>query len=167
MLSLYSAHLYSQCSVKEVEAEGDLAYVANSESIYKNEDLENGILGAYFQLVVVENGNNKDLLKFACIIRVVSKRPKSPVVPRQVKLLFDDNTEVSLEALNVSSTQLTAGIIQNQCNYSFSSIEYVKFLSVKIKQIVIVDNRLNEQIVAKPYNGLIQQQAMCIADKML
>ncbi|TQM49121.1 hypothetical protein BDE36_0814 [Arcticibacter tournemirensis] len=166
MINAISISTFAQCSITRTEIDSDIAYVAKSESIYKNEDLENGLLTAFFQLVVVQKGDNKDLLKFACIAKVLAGRPKSPLVPRQLVFLFDDNTEISLLAEDVNLSQPMTGINQNQCNYKFSSTVFLKFQSTKLKSITIKDNRLNEQIICQPFNGLIQEQAHCIANKL-
>lgn len=166
LFAFSSINLYSQCSVVKIPIDSDIAFTAKSENIYRNEDLENGLLGAYFQLSVIQNGNNNNLLKFGCIVKVLSKRPKAPLVPRQIVVVFDNGEEIALTANTNDLTQPQAGITQNQCNYNFTSAEFKLFQTKAISRIIIKDNRTNEQITCNPYPALVQEQANCIASKL-
>ncbi|MBC8053308.1 MAG: hypothetical protein H7Y13_09600 [Sphingobacteriaceae bacterium] len=166
LINLVSIGAFAQCSITKTAIDSNTTYIAKAESIYRNKDLENGLLTAFFQLVVIQKGDNKDLLKFGCIAKVLASRPKSSLVPRQIVFLFDDSTEIALLAEDANLSQPMAGINQNQCNYQFSSREFLKFQSNKLQSITIRDTRLNEQIICQPFNGLIQEQANCIAKKL-
>lgn len=156
----------AQCSITKTKTDDGIAYISNAESIYRNPDLENGILGAYIQLVIIQKKDNKDLMIGAFIIKVVNKRPKAPLIPRKVTLILDDKTLLEFSATNLTTTTPTAGITQNQCDYSLSLANYKKLLANKIERIIIEDTRLKEQISFSPFDGLIQEQANCIVSKL-
>ena len=165
-MAIMTIQTYAQCSITKTKLDDDIAYTASPESIYRNEDLENGLLTAYFQLVVIQNEKNKDLLINAIIMKVASSRPKSPLVPRNIIFYLEDNTMLELSASDLKTSQPISGITQNECNYSLSMEQYRKLQSNKVNRILIQDTRLNTSIVATPFKGLIEEQANCIASKL-
>jgi hypothetical protein len=166
LFSVINIVSFAQCNITTTKSGSDIAHYANAENIYKNSDIENGLLAAYFQLVVIQNNENKDLLKFAFITKVLSKRPKATLVPRKITFFFEDNIKFDFLAADVSVTNPIIGVTQNQCNYGISLEQYKKFQSSKIEGILIEDTRTGEQITTSPFKGLIQEQANCIANKL-
>jgi hypothetical protein len=166
LFSAISIAVFAQCNITTTKVDSDVAYQSNAEVIYKNGDLENGILTAYFQLVAIQNGKDKNLLKFAIITKVLSTGNKSALIPRKITFVFENNEKLECAAGDLTTTHPLSGLIQNECAYGISLASYQKLQSNKTNRIQLEDTRTGNIIIASPFNGLVQEQANCIANKL-
>lgn len=166
-LLLIGQNVYSQCNVSnEVADDGTKIFMHSKEKIYANTDFENGILAAYAQLVVFQQSNNKDMLKFVLRIDVGRKDSKQMVVPRQIKIYFTDGVTIELMAESLDSPRMVSSVFMQQSTFRLNSDYYTKLQGKSITKIVILDNREGNQLICTPYKDILKEQANCIVSKL-
>lgn len=156
----------AQCSISKVNENDAIVYIANYEHIHRNQDLENGIQGASFRLVALQNKEDMNLLKFGCYVMVNTSRPKEPIVPRKISITFQDNSKLVINADTYKPLSLKSGITSNECYFAFNYSTFEKFLNKKVIRVHIEDNRKNLSINSQPNYAIIQEQARCIAKEI-
>lgn len=166
-LLLFGQTLYSQCNVSsDIADDGTKIYMHSKEKIYANTDFENGILAAYAQLVVFQQGDNKDMLKFVLRIDAGRKGSKQMVVPRQIKIYFTDGLTIELTAESLESPRMVSGVFMQQSTFRLNSEYYTKLQSKSLSKVVISDNREGTQLICTPYKDILKEQSNCIVSKM-
>lgn len=170
-VSILNQFSFAQCNVSTDSLDNGTKYfLCANEKIYDNDDLENGILVAYVQLVVFQNSVNKNLLQFAMLVDVGKSGSKQMVVPRQIKIYFTDDTTIELTAETLESPRMekaaTIDVYMQKSTFRLNSGYYTTLQNKSISKIVISDNRTSNQLLCTPYKDILKEQANCIVPKL-
>lgn len=167
LLVFTGARAIGQCNVEKGTLDnGNIFYAHAKEIIYKNEDLENGILMASVRLVVIQSSNDKDLLQFTMLIDVGRNQSKQMVVPRKISIQFTDNTSIDLDAESLGNPYERSSVFFERSTFRLRSANYVTLQQNSIQKIRIIDSRQNRELLCQPYNDILLEQANCIAKSL-
>lgn len=162
-----ASYVQAQCNVQKGKVDDDhLFYAHGKEVIFKNDDLENGALVALVRLVVTQKIAHKDSIKFTMLIDVGSTRLSKIVVPRNMSILFTDNSTLDLFAESMKSPSKNGEIYFERSTFWISTESYFKILNNSIKEILILDHRSNKKLICKPYKDILSEQAACIGSAL-
>jgi len=159
----------AQCTVtKDVENDGTITYSGLAQSIYRNDDLENGIQTVYLQMIVLQKEKNSSLLKFALKISNYSKGGKPEISPRVLEFTFVDGTVLQLKAIGESQSNLmeiSGNTYRMNINmFQFKLNDYTTFQKTNIASIKIIDGRTNGGLISNRNGDVMLKQSNCIGE---
>lgn len=161
-----------QCTVtKEVQNDKTISYYGKTQSIYKNEDLENGIQSVFLQMIIMQKEKGSTLLKFMFNITEYSNGGKAPVIPRTLELTFDNGSIITLEALAENPTNLTeisgTKYKTNRSMFKFKSSEFETCMKTKLASIRVIDNETKESLsCTNNSDTMLIRETKCIAEAL-
>lgn len=144
----------AQCCIEQ-KGSGDEAYFEScSEEIYKNDDLENGVL----------TYNCKSTLKRSGLELIVGcfYFRKAHVTPRQLKITFIKGESLLLQSSEIKMIPLQKGKAE-ACFFNIKPEVLNKLLSSELQKMVVIDNRTGKSFDITPdYKKLIPDQLYCL-----
>ena len=156
----------AQCSLKTgVTTSGAKWFKASSEKIHSNVDLENGLETAYAYLTVVQSPIDPDLLQFYLDIRTAATGSKRRVTPRNIKIIFKTGGSLDIRAEEIDYENLK-GIGTENGFFRLKEDYFLQLKNNEIKSITIYDHRNSNRLICYPYRGLLQEQALCISNRI-
>lgn len=154
----------AQCSVTKKAIDDGVGYETKFESIYKNEDLENGILAVHYKMNAIEI---KQGSKIHAIIMITNKRPKEPIVARKLQIKIQRGRTVELDADTFEVQQLMTGTTSNLCSFRLTPEQFRIFMTNNIESLTINDTRTSQKLYIKPYGTLVKEQAQCLNKELI
>jgi len=159
-----SHFVWAQCNIKKEDADENLLLVAQSEKIYQNEDLENGLKVVFAHFFLAVNKEEKEKVKFSLSIIYAKTKRQESLVPRMIKFYFSDGDIISLNADEFDSPILN-GIRAERCFFRMSLADVEKMKSKSVDVVEVVDTRTNANLSTRPYFRLFSEQIDCLLKK--
>jgi hypothetical protein len=155
----------AQCDVSKDIIEGAaIGYYGKHLSIYRNEDLENGIQTAYLQMMIVQKEKNSTFLKFAVVIIVGSSGSKPQISPNKVQFEFMDGSRLELNTNNITS-EFFQGTKLYLSTFQITKDKFMVFQKETLSSIKAIDTGTNNSLAFHPDNSqAILRQSNCIAE---
>ena len=158
--------MIAQCSLKTGETKaGAKWFKASSEKIHTNVDLENGLETAYAYLTVIQSSTDPDLLQFYLDVRTAATGFKRRVTPRNIKIIFKSGGSLDIRAEEIDYENLN-GIATENGFFRLNAEYFLQLKNNEIKSITIYDHRNSNRLTCYPYRGLLQEQALCISNRL-
>ena len=155
-----------QCNVKTRDGGEQIAYDAEREELYKNEDLENGLFTVLGGNTLFFNKTDKELHTSHVIrIYVGTLGGKKEIIPRQLTITFSNNSSITLTADNISDPQLIGRVRLIACGFRLTYKETMSIIDYDIKSMTITDNRTEQSFRFQPYSKIFKEQFECIVVK--
>jgi|GEM_PF-1811569 len=159
----------SQCNISESKVNYGghemLAYEAEFEQIYRNDDLHNGLISAFASFYIFVNPSDPDKVSHWLKIATTNSGYKPEVPPRQAFISFKDGSSIVLRAESMDTRYLEGSqfII---CHFELRPRHYKQILSSKFDEMTIIDHRTKRKIIAEPYRKLFKEQVDCLYDQV-
>jgi len=167
LLTFASNQANSKCNVEKGSLDnGSIFYAHGKEVIYKNADLEWGILVALVRIFVIQSPTDKDLLQFLMRIDVGKSGSKKMVVPRKISIVFMDYSGIDLMAESMKAPTKSGEIYFEHSTFRLHTDSYLKIMKNSIKTITIIDSRENRELTCQPYKDILLEQANCIGAEL-
>jgi hypothetical protein len=158
---LISIESYSQCSVSRTSDETDFIILNKSESIYKNEDLENGLKAVFANCKLIVNKIDKNKVKFRICIRYVKTADQPIIVPRSMSIRLKNGQSLSYEASTYDSRYNNGAKIE-ECYFNITLSDKSLLQENPIVALIIKDTRTNLSLSTNPFSSLFQEQIKCL-----
>jgi len=166
LLLLFSVNLIAQCSITKEIGKHSTTYIAKMETVYLNEDLENGISKYELRVVLNKDTDYKKPLYYMLQCRYMNSgqyRLKGDCVPRSIVFQSLNGQSMSISALKEEDVPTNSPGVQCRLyTYEISSeLEY--FLKTSsLKSITFWDKRTSQGVPTVPYKDLLKEQFECI-----
>ena len=106
-----------------------------------------------------------DLLKFYLDIRTAATGSKRRVTPRNIKITFTTGKSLDIRAEKIDYENLK-GIGTEKGFFRLKGDYFLQLKNNEIKRINIYDHRNSNRLICYPYKGLLQEQALCISNRI-
>ena len=156
----------AQCSLKTGElSDGAKFFKASPEKIHRNDDLQYGLETAYAYLTVLQSPEHPDLLQFYLDVRTAATGSKRRVTPRNIDIIFTSGKNIDIRAEEIDYENLK-GITTETGFFRLDGDYFLQLMNNEIERIIIYDHRNNNRLICYPYKGLLQEQALCISNRI-
>lgn len=153
-----------QCSIKSTISD-DKKFKTNLiefESLYKNEDFENGLFVIKMSLGVKISETKPTILYYYLQIAVINSASKKEIIPR--KLII--NSFKPFEASFKAPANFSNGTTIQSCVYDLTEDDFKYFKDVPISHMAVIDPVEGSNIDFYVNSRIITNQATCI-DKLV
>jgi hypothetical protein len=165
-LLVFSITSNAQCSITKGSLDSGVKYfVAKSEKIHTNVDFENGLQSAYAHLTVIQSPNNPNSLQFFLDVKTAATGSKRKVVPSNITIKLKSGEIIDIRAEEVD-VEYVGNIRMETGVFRLNADKYSKLVKNVLTKITIYDNRTGNQLNCYPYNGILQEQAICITNRV-
>jgi hypothetical protein len=161
---------YAQCNVsKEAQGDGSILYFGTNKSIYRNEDLENGVQSLYLQVITIQKEKNSSLLQYIFQVSCYTNGDKIEVLPITIKFTFVDETSIQLNAVGenkVGLIELSNGRFKTNTDlFTFTLNDFLSFQKKDVKSITVTD-KMNASLIANRNINTVKELINCIASSV-
>lgn len=154
----------AQCNISTRDIDDWIAIDAGTESLYTNEDLENGIFSISGSISLFFNKVDKSV-QFMIIVSMASSGSKKEIPPRQLSISLSNGELISLTAESLSDPQYAGNAKQVIGSFTLPNKDYLQMKDNNVTSLTISDNRTGQSYSFSPYAGIFKEQIDCIVKR--
>jgi hypothetical protein len=154
--------LKAQCENNNWNDDSNVFLQSKFEEVYKNDDLENGLLTFEFSQILAVKKDDLDKVKYFMQIKTSVLSPKSGPIPFKIIFKFENGENVTMEAESHEETKYVGRIKIETSLYRLNGKIIDLFSSSGIKSVTIYDKNTGTSITINPNRFCIKNHWDCI-----
>jgi hypothetical protein len=154
--------LKAQCKLNKWNDDSNVFLQTKFEEVYKNDDLENGLLTFEFSQILAAKKDDLDKVKYFMQIKASVLRPKSGPIPVKISFNFESGESVTVEAESHEETKYVGRVKIETSLYRLNGKIIDLFSSSGIKSITLYDKNTGTSITITPNRFCIKNHWDCI-----
>lgn len=153
----------AQCNIDYRESGQEFAFDTARETIFKNEDLENGLFNVYSSSTLFFDKNNRRLhKKYVISFYVGSSGSKTLLIPSKVKIVFKNGEVLTSNAETTSEPKTIRNAKIVGSGFPINDKQTLMVLDNEINYIILTDSRNNNTFKFYPNKKYLKDQLDCL-----